>query len=230
MLIHGLLRNVLLCCTSHWSNQGLSSLKMIRTFCRLTSFWIMLSWGLSTESLRYFTWPSPLAGPWIPFLWPQPHRLLEALLNVSATAWELTSAEEKSSWDSSLSSCFLSEIFSSLVSHCPGDFLMASTRLKKYILSTFASVFGRRVFCDKSACRYHQGRCPRGRIWVQVPARPDPELKLPPGRWSGWGRGNAEFKGNVKPSLLLSLTFLIIIDLVLWIKHCHLSNLSFKMC
>lgn len=79
LLTHGLFRNVLLCFTTHWFNQGLSFWKMIRTFCRLVSFWIMLFQGVLAASLRCSTWPSPLAGPCIPFFFfvTQPHRFLE---------------------------------------------------------------------------------------------------------------------------------------------------------
>ena len=93
----------------------------------------------------------------------------------------------------------------------------------------FSSIFCKRVVCDESVCHYHQGRCPGGRIWMLVPTCPDPELRLPPGSWRSEGRGQM---WSSKATLshpwcpALSFIFLITIDLVLWIKHCHLLNIS----
>lgn len=205
---------------------------MILAFYRLISFWIIPLWGVSPESLRYLNWLSLLAGLRIPFLPPQPYkrpRLLSRCLE--------TCKCQREKW---LRLLFLLKPFlwdlNSLVSHCPSDFLMASTRLKKKkksILPTFPSVFGRKAVHDEPVCHYHQGRCFGGRIWVQVPARLDPELKLRPGRWSHWGRGQMwSSKGMlIHPCCpALSFIFLVIIDLVRRIQHCYSSNLGFKMC
>ena len=105
LLTRGLFRNVLLCFTSHWFNQGLSFWKMIQTFCRLVSFWIVLFQGVSAASLRFSTWPSPLVGPWIPFfLSPQPHRFLETA-QLFIYCLGIDKPKEKSGWDSCFSDC-----------------------------------------------------------------------------------------------------------------------------
>lgn len=100
---------------------------MILAFYRLISFWIIPLWGVSPESLRYLNWLSLLAGLRIPFLPPQPYkrpRLLSRCLE--------TCKCQREKW---LRLLFLLKPFlwdlNSLVSHCPSDFLMASTRLKK---------------------------------------------------------------------------------------------------
>ena len=124
------------------------------------------------------------------FLSPQPHRFLE-----TAQLFRYCLGIDKSQGEKWLR--LLSQIMhsfgdlGSLVCNALVVFrwLEVDWKKKKCVLSMFSSIFCKRVVCDESVCHYHQGRCPRGRIWMLVPTCPDPELRLPPGSWRSEGEG-----------------------------------------